>query len=131
MKRSTIFKVFGIAVISLLLLSCNKATEPESPVADVFQIHLQAWFLQTPVEVKLDNAKVFFGAITTSELLGCALIIPLQVTPGKHSISVTVANSITKDTSFTLSDTLFVGVRFGVVDRRITYSFQKKTFRYD
>ncbi len=131
MKLPTTFIIFGMAVISPVMLSCNKATEPQTPVADVFQVHLQARFLQTPVEVKLDNSVVFFGAVTTSDVLGLALAIPLQATTGEHSIRVTVGHSITKDTTFTLSDTLFVGVRFGAVDSKITYIFQNERFLYD
>jgi len=131
MKQVTISKLLGVAAISITLLSCNEATQPEPKYAEVFQVHLQSYYSQTPVEVKIDNSEVFSGTISTGAVLGFARIVPLQVMPGVHSMSVNVAHALTKDTSFTLSDSLYVGVGYDAVNPRITFVFQRERFAYD
>jgi len=131
MKRLTILKLSGVAAISIALLSCTGATGPEPTYAKSFQVHLQAWYSQTPVEVKIDNSKVFSGTISTGAVLGVAHVIPLRIPTGEHYMSVTVANSLMKDTSFTLSDSLYVGVGYDAVNPRITFLFQRERFAYD
>jgi len=131
MKRMTILKLFSAAAISIMLLSCNEATQLEPTYAEVFQVHLQSYYSQTPVEMKIDNSEVFSGTISTGAILGFAQLIPLQVMPGEHSMSVNVNHALTKDTSFSLGDTLYVGVEYDAVNSRITYLFQRERFVYD
>ena len=110
--------------------SCNNNVEPTNQdVADLFQIHLQGWFSNTPVKVRLDYSQIFIDTVTTGSIIAVAAIIPAKVYKGTHFLSVT-ADSITNDTTFTITDTLYIGVNYSSTNSRITYRFQHYPFGY-
>ena len=114
------------------LLSCkDEGTTPaQAPLAKVFEIHLQAWFSHTPVLISVDQSQVFANTVSTGSILAFAAIIPLQVTQGTHKLTVSIAGTVSKDTSFTISDTLFVGVSYNSTNGTINYRFQRNPFYY-
>jgi hypothetical protein len=59
-----------------------------------------------------------------------AAIIPVQVHKGTHLLNVTVPNSVSKDTTFTIADTLYIGVNNDATTPRITYHFRRLPFYY-
>jgi hypothetical protein len=75
------------------------------------------------VKVAIDNSQVFADAVTTGSILAFAAIVPVQVFKGTHLLNVTVADSVSKDTTFTIADTLYIGVNYDAPIQRITYHF--------
>jgi hypothetical protein len=124
-----------IALLSLSVLllqpACNSAADAPPPaLADVCQIHLQSGFYKTPVRVSVDFSQVFADTVTTSLVLAVAAMIPVQVYNGTHLLNVTVPNLVSKDTTFTIADTLYIGVNYDATTPRITYHFQRLPFHY-
>ncbi len=120
----------------MLQPACHTTTEVSSPdLANVCQIHLQAWFSQSSVTVTIDNSRVFAGYVSTGAVLGYAAILPVQVTKGTHGLNVTVFNSLSslasKDTTFTVADTLYIGVNYDNTTSQIKYYFSRRPFLYD
>jgi hypothetical protein len=115
----------------MLQPACETSTEaPPQTLADVCQIHLQSGFSNTPVKVSVDFSQVFSDTVTTGSILAFAAIIPVQVSIGTHFLNVTVANSVSKDTAFTIADTLYIGVNYDATIPGITYHFQRWPFYY-
>jgi hypothetical protein len=123
------------SLIILLLLAtlstCNKSVEPvaQEP-ADLFRIDLQDGFSNTPVKIFIDNSLLFADTVTTNYVISLAAIIPAQITKGMHILRTTVDNSITKDTTFTIVDTLYIGVNYNANSLSISYHFQHSPFFY-
>lgn len=116
--------------------ACDTTTEVTSPdFANVCQIHLQAWFSQTSVTVTVDNSRLFTGYVSTGAILGYATILPVQVTKGTHGLNVTAYNSLSspasKDTTFTVADSLYIGVNYDSTTSQIRYYFTRRPFLYD
>ncbi len=123
--------VFFVAFISLVHFACNTATETgPATLAKVCEIHLQWAFNQTPVTVFVDNAQVFSGTVSSSPIVGVAEIVPVDVINGLHFLRVTVSNTVSKDSSFTVQDTLFIGVTYSQQDSHIGYYYTRNRFGY-
>ncbi len=132
MKKTNLEIMFVLFIIIIFLLACDTTTETsQANMAKVFQIHLQSGFAQTPVTITIDNSQIYADIISTSALSGAAAIVPVQVTNGTHLLRVTVSNSISKDTSFTIQDTLYIGVNYNSQNSQIDYYFTRKGFLYD
>lgn len=91
---------------------------------------MQAWFSHTPVKVALDHSQVSADIVTNDFVLAFAAILPARVFNGTHFLNVTVAESVSKDTTFTIADTLYIGVNYDATSSRITYAFQRQPFYY-
>ena len=132
MTRSTKYIVILFFPILMFQCACDTTTEaPSKNFASLCQIHLQVGFSQTWVGVTIDNAKVFEGEISTIGILGYAAIIPVQVSQGTHKLNVGVFNSASKDTIFTVIDSLYIGVNYDATNAKISYIFQRHPFPYD
>mgnify|MGYP001610717085 FL=1 len=111
---------------------CDSTTETSpSSLANVFQVHLQWQFSKTPVTVFIDNSVIFSDTVSSSPMVGVAKIVPTKIVNGYHALRVTVLNSISKDTSFIVQDTLYIGVQYTKRDSLIEYYFTRKPFLYD
>ncbi len=131
MSRSISNVLFVAALALNFFPSCENSTKSTSTLADLCEIHLQAWFSSTPVEVSVDYAQVFDDTVTTGDILAFAAIIPVRVSSGAHVLNVTVADSISKDTTFVIADSLYIGVNYNATTLRIEYVFQRQPFPYD
>jgi hypothetical protein len=132
MNKPNLKIMFVLFIIMIFQLACNTTTETSpANMAKVFQIHLQSGFAQTPVTITIDNSQIFSDIISTSALSGVAAIVPAQVTNGTHFLRVTVSNSVSKDTTFTIQDTLYIGVNYSSQNSQINYYFTRKGFLYD
>jgi hypothetical protein len=123
----------GLLYVPVLLLqpACDSSTEALPPgLADVCAIHLQSGFFHAPVRVSVDFSQVFEDTVTTGLALAVAAVIPVQVFNGPHLLNVTVAGSVSKDTTFTIADTLYIGVNYDATTSRIAYSFRRMPFYY-
>ena len=120
------------AVFLMVLYGCadTGTVEPEPPMAQAFAIHLQSGYAHTPVIVSIDHARVFQDTVSTGYVLAFAAIIPVSVTQGMHSLTVTVPDTVSKDTTFTIVDTLFVAVQYSSSARSLEYHLQRKPFYY-
>jgi hypothetical protein len=119
-------------ILVIVSFACKKdaTTAPQAIPATVFQIHLQGWFSKTPVNVYIDQSQVFADTISTGYIIAVAAIIPVQINQGVHTLGVTIPNSVSKDTSFTISDSLYTGVNYNLEKAMISYHFQRKPFVY-
>ncbi len=132
MTKSFLNIAFLSSVALMLQPGCNTPNEiPPADIVNLCEVHLQGWFTQTPVTVSVDNSRLFAGNVSTSAILGVAAVIPVHVTKGTHALNVTVSNSISKDTTFTIADTLFIGVNYDSRTSHITYYFTRHRFIYD
>jgi len=127
-------KYYSALILLLLVISlysCNNNVDStDQEIADLFQIHLQSWFSNTPVKVRVDYSQIFVDTVTTGSIIAVAAIIPVEIYRGTHFLSVTVADSITNDTTFSINDTLYIGVNYSSTTSRITYRFQQYPFGY-
>ena len=124
------YTLFFVLLASLLACRDEGTTQPQAPLAEVFEIHLQDGFSETPVVISVDQAQVFASTVSTGFIVAFAAIIPVQLTQGTHKLTVTIAHTVSKDTSFAISDTLFVGVSYNSTTRTIDYRFQRNRFYY-
>ena len=142
MSRPIIYFIFLLLPGLFLSLSCNSTTEVQpsneeesSTLAKVCQIHLQAWFSQTDVYVNVDSSRIFQGNVSTGSTLGYAAIIPVQVSKGTHTLGVFIWSSALSakptDTTFTIADTLYIGVNFDERAGKVTFIYQTTPFLYD
>lgn len=131
MKIKRLEIIIVLFFIVILVWSCTtNATEPTSS-ASVFQIHLQSWFDHTPVTVSIDHSQIYSDTISTGEIIGIAHMISYQITNGTHLLHVTVSDSISKDTVFTIQDTLYIGVNFNIQNSQINFYYSRYRFLYD
>lgn len=120
-----------LLIILLFINGCdNNVDTNKAEPADHLQVDLQTWFLNVNVKVSIDNSIVFNDTVTTGSILAYAAIIPINITKGKHSLKVTVENTITNESTFTIDDTLYVGVHYSATNSNITFDFQKEPFPY-
>ena len=132
MTRSSKYIALLFLPIFMFQCACDTTTEaPHNDLAKFCQIHLQEGFSQTWVGVTIDNFKVFEGEISTISILGYAAIIPVQVSQGTHKLNVGVFNSTSKDTIFTIYDSLYIGVKFDAANAKLSYIIQRHPFPYD
>jgi hypothetical protein len=122
-------------ILCLLLavpLACkDEGTAPsQAPLAKLFEIHLQTGFSHSPVSVTIDRAQLFHDTVTTLSVLSLGAIVPAQVAQGTHRLNVTILGTSSRDTTFTISDTLFVGVNYSATSNTIGYTFQRNRFYY-
>lgn len=125
--KSFIHYTMLLIIILLLGLSCNKSTEvitAPNASAGLCQIDLQSWFDNTPVKVKVDNCQVFSDTISTEPILAFAAIFQIQVSKGTHEIVVSIADTLFNDTTFTIKDTLYIGVNYHAINSKISYTFR-------
>ena len=121
-----------VLFFSLLVVSCEdeNVTGSESKNAEIFEIHLQTWFENNPVQVKFDNEIIFDDTISTGSILAYASIISLDVTQGEHYIQVIVNDSIQGDTTLTIGDSLYVAVNYNSDQKEIGFYTQNEPFAY-
>ncbi len=113
-------------------LACRHGvtSQPQSIAADEFRIDLQWGFSNTPVVVFVDQNQVFTDTVWTLPFDPLAAIIPVQVNRGMHSLSVTIPKRVSKDTSFFIYDTLYIGVSYDSAKGLISYIFRRQPFGY-
>ena len=121
---------FAVSLMVICGCADTGTVEPEPPLAQAFAIHLQSGYAHTPVIVSIDHARVFQDTVSTGYVLGFAAIIPVNVTQGTHTLTVTVPDTVSKDTSFTIVDTLFVAVQYSSSAHSLEYLFQRNPFYY-
>lgn len=138
MKKTISIMTFLVSCLLLSQFGCDgltgntemKETAQGNP-AKVFEVHLQWVFSQTPVKVFIDNSQLFSDTVSSSSVVGVAKIIPVSITNGLHSLRVALSNSLTKDTLFTIQDTMYIGVKYNKQNSQIEYSFTRMRFLYD
>lgn len=132
MTKSYLHISFVLFILAISLPACNNSTEPSpASMAKVFQIHLQSEYADTPVIVYVDSSQIFYDTVSTGQILGVAKVITEQIANGTHSLRITIPNSASKDTTFTVIDTLFIGVGYDKQLSRIQYYFTRTRFIYD
>ncbi len=125
------FSFSFLLIILFFVNSCdNNIDSNKSEKADHFQVDLQTWFSNVNVKVMFDNFIVFNDTVQTGSILAYAAQIPIDINKGKHSLKVTVENSISNESTFVIDDTLYVGVQYDATNSNIIFHFQKAPFPY-
>jgi hypothetical protein len=128
MKRAK-NKIFAVSVI-LILLGCT-STDPNESSNHDFEIHLQAWFSNTPVEVFLDDSLFLRDSISTESSIAIARIIPTNLVEGTHELRVIANGEAEYMETFEIKSTLYVGVIYESTQSKISFHFQTDKFYYD
>ncbi len=104
------------------LAACD-STDPLKEPADLFEIHLWEMFEDDTVQLVLDGRAVFEGVVSSDPLLGLAKIVPADILEGQHRLAVFVDGVFTNDTTFSVQDTLFVGITYDPTVPRVRFYF--------
>ena len=97
------------------LLMCCSACQifgPEVATEGRLEVHLQASFENTPVQVVLNTEIIYDSVATTDHRVGLADVIEVSPTIGVHHLQVTVDEQYFLNTSITIGPELFLGVGF-------------------
>ena len=121
-----------LSALLVVSVSCSHddTTQPQLIPAKAFAIHLQSWFSNTPVIVFVDESQVFADTVSTGYAVAVAAIIPVQINQGPHLLTVTIPNRVSKDTLFSIYDTLYAAVYYDSAKATIDYHFQRNQFGY-
>ena len=115
--------------ILIFFIGCS-AKDPTEPSNQEFEIHLQTWYSNTPVEVDLDNSLIMKDTISTGAIIAVAKIIPVTVSTGNHKLCV-VANETSEHMElFEIRSKLYVGVIYNPTQSYISFNFQTEKFLY-
>jgi len=128
MKREK-YVIIASSVI-FILFGCTSTDPNESSIHD-FEIHLQAWFSNTPVEVFLDDSLFFRDTVSTGSIIAIAKIIPTNLVEGKHELRVTANGDTEYVETFEIKSTLYVGVTYESTQSKISFNFRTDKFYYD
>ena len=120
-------------ILAVSTLSCEDqgTISPQEAFANLFQVHLQSGFSNTAVSISLDQGQVYSNIVSTNPVLSLAAVVPLRVTRGAHKLTVTVDGIVSRDATFTVSDTMFALVRYNPTNRAIDIGFTKTKFLYE
>lgn len=124
-------KLFTLLLLALYFyLSCERPTNTEDEItkdrklAEKFEIHLQHHFNDTHIYFEIDEKRVFDGTVTTNYITSLAAIIAPEILAGSHHLRVLI--DVTEaDTTFTVQDTLIIGVTYDSSAAKIKYKFYK------
>ena len=128
MKRAR-NKIIILSVI-FIIFGCTSTDPTESSNHD-FEIHLQAWFSNTPVEVFLDDSLFFRDTVSTGSIIAIAMIIPTNIVEGRHELRVVANGESEYVETFEIKSTLYVGVTYESTQSEISFNFQTDKFYYD
>jgi len=121
-----------LCTLAFIFFQCKHevTTSPKPVPASVFRIDLQDGFSNTPVVVYVDQSRVFADTVSTNIAVSVAAIIPVQINQGIHTLGIVIPNSVSKDTSFLVLDSLYVGVGYSALNGTIDFVFWQRPFPY-
>jgi hypothetical protein len=121
-----------LCTLAFIFFQCKHevTTSPKPVPASVFRIDLQSGFSNTPVVVYVDQSQVFADTVSTNIAVSVAAIIPVQINQGIHTLGIVIPNSVSKDTSFLVPDSLYVGVGYSALKGTIDFIFWQRPFPY-
>lgn len=124
-KMIIIFSFSIFMLFTLVSISCKKSTCPDiddGQAAKKFEIHLQRHFNNTHVFIRIDGKSIFSGAVSTNYVVGLAATISPQLQAGEHEIE-TFIQGLEADTTFSVKDTLIIGITYDESPEEISYHF--------
>ncbi len=124
-KKRLIFYLSFFLFCTLVGISCKKSTCPDvdhAEAAKKFEIHLQRHFNNNHVFIRIDGKSIFSGAVTTNYVVGLAATIAPQLPAGDHQIE-TFIQGREADTTFSVQDTLIIGIIYDASLEEISYNF--------
>ncbi|MCD6064051.1 MAG: hypothetical protein K0R82_1962 [Flavipsychrobacter sp.] len=113
-----------------VLASCNNKVKKSYNVG----IDVQTQFENDKVQIYIDDEKILDKQLTTNDVLGVCLpdgVVHKEVKEGKRKLKVVVNGSATEVEKFTLTEDVYIGVRYDRSKGEISYIFQKEKFMYD
>ena len=126
-----LLKTFAvILVIIITCMNCKHTTETVNEPADVFEVHLQAYYDDTPARIVLDGNIILDERITTGTILAYASILHPEIDQGPHRLQAFINETATADTTITVGDTLRVVVNYVPQRNEIMIWATKRPFPY-
>ena len=131
MKATTVSVVFAVLLPACSLIDSGDNTDEVEQTAPptLVQVHLQERFSNDPIQVSVDDQVVFVGTVTSWN--GLAARFDSHVKPGAHTLRVEVwderLNVKQGSHPFSLSDTLYIGVRKSEADE---FAFEESEFSF-
>ncbi|WP_276134761.1 hypothetical protein [Polluticoccus soli] len=132
MKRNIcaiVLIAISLAAVNVLA-SCNKKAKKIYNVG----VDVQTQFENDKVQIYIDDEQILDKQLTTNDVLGVCLpdgIVHKEIKEGKHKLKVVVNGSATKTEKFSLTEDVYIGVRYDRSSGDISYLFQKEKFMYD
>lgn len=122
--RDSILKNVILTLLFIFIINCEKniCSSEEREIADKFEIHLQHHFNDTYVYLKIDDKNIFSGKLNTDYIINLAAVITPQIENGYHTIQAYIESN-TADTSFTLRDSLIIGITYNESPNNIAFCF--------
>lgn len=131
---------FAVAALSILALtSCKRENYNTAPQLTntgnaKLGIDIQSSFDQDRVQVLIDGKTAINRKLTTNHVLGVCWLdgqITSWLNPGQHEIKVIINNFVRKTDTFSLGDSLFIGVCYLEESKKILLNYSDKKFMYD
>ena len=93
----------------------------ERPVA--IEVHLWQTYSRDQVQIKIDEQVIFFGEVTTDDILSLASTIPVTISEGSHRIGVTVNDSVEEEAKFGTEDLAVIAVSYSPEEEEVSFEF--------
>lgn len=130
--------VLALLLVALTLLvtavtGCSLTTSEDdldARSADLFAVHVQRFYHETPIRLKLDNQVILDDTVTTSLFLGVASIVPVDIQNGRHQLRATVDGKVSAEKTFVVKDTLYLVVNYDRERQEIIFGAQRTGFLY-
>ena len=125
--RQTSFLLAAILAAGTMLSACSILGESDRAERKL-HIHVQTWFDDTPVEIKLNGETVLDERVSTGGILAVAARISRMTPERSNNLYVRVDNEATADTTLVVHDSLYVGINYS--QDRVGFKTQEEPFAY-
>jgi hypothetical protein len=123
--KKTIF--FFIAIVTLV--SCKE----ENTNTISLGLDVQSFFNQDNVKITIDNTEILNKQLQTNPSLGVCLDgrVSIKLREGRHVIGIMINNLGTKTETFSLINSLYIGVNYSNQTNEISLTYSDQPFGYD
>ena len=104
--------LFAMLVGSLILTSCSESGVNHNEEEVPLHVHIESWFQNDGVMIRIDNELVFNEEVTTNPSLGLAKTIDLNVSSGEHRIEARMNDRIIVSETFNPVETPWLCVYY-------------------
>ena len=124
MKSKFLVFILVFAIISVLIFSCTKSTEPEIIKNAVLAVDLESAFKNDSVRIEINNDLLVQKRVSTNYTISAAWGSGPKVYPqGNYTLQIEIFNyNLQKKYAFYLNDTLTVCIRFEPQNEKIQFS---------
>ena len=131
-------KILNVILVLLIGLSCDNSENDKLPLLlksipintvqdfpstiEDFEIHIQYFFQDDTITIKIDDKKIFNGAVTSEPVLSLAHILYVELDRGDHQIIVKMDDKFITE-SFTFNDEMVIGVIYYWMEDELRFRF--------